>query len=89
MALKLNMGERTRGREPKLPRPLAAPLRGYPADSSGPGYRHSAAHTRSRQCYSAGEVVAFLTLRRLSPPSRKISEFSTNRSTMAVAMVVL
>ena len=30
-----------------------------------------------------------LALRRLSPPSRKISEFSTNRSAMAVAMVVL
>jgi hypothetical protein len=28
-------------------------------------------------------------LRRLSPPSRKISEFSTRRSAMAVAMVVL
>ena len=30
-----------------------------------------------------------LALRRLSPPSRKISEFSTKRSAMAVAMVVL
>ena len=30
-----------------------------------------------------------LALRRLSPPSRKISEFSTSRSAMAVAMVVL
>jgi hypothetical protein len=39
----------TREREPKLPRPLAAPLRGYPAESSGPGYRHSAAPDRSRR----------------------------------------
>ena len=31
----------------------------------------------------------FWALRRLSPPSRKISEFSTSRSAMAVAMVVL
>src|SRR5438477_10875559 len=31
----------------------------------------------------------FLGLRRLSPPSRKTSEFSTRRSAMAVAMVVL
>jgi hypothetical protein len=30
-----------------------------------------------------------LVLRKLSPPSRKISEFSTRRSAMAVAMVVL
>jgi hypothetical protein len=28
-------------------------------------------------------------LRRLSPPSRNISEFSTSRSAIAVAMVVL
>ena len=27
----------------RSPRPWSAPLRGYPADSSGPGYRHSAA----------------------------------------------
>src|SRR5436305_10990600 len=37
--------------------------------------------------HSAGGFV--LVLRRLSPPSRKISEFSTRRSAMAVAMVVL
>jgi len=39
--------------------------------------------------YSAGDVEAFLALRRLSPLRSKISEFSTSRSTMAVAMVVL
>ena len=38
--------------------------------------------------YSVGGV-GFLDLRRLSPPSKKISEFSTSRSAMAVAMVVL
>jgi len=31
----------------------------------------------------------FLALRRLSPPKRKISEFSTRRSAIAVAIVVL
>ncbi|HZO55846.1 MAG TPA: hypothetical protein VFB63_24265 [Bryobacteraceae bacterium] len=30
-----------------------------------------------------------MAFRKLSPPSRKISEFSTRRSAMAVAMVVL
>jgi len=39
--------------------------------------------------YSSGGAEFLLALRRLSPPSRKISEFSTSRSTMAVAMVVL
>jgi hypothetical protein len=34
-------------------------------------------------------VGFLLALRRLSPPSKKISEFSTKRSAMAVAMVVL
>ena len=37
----------------------------------------------------SGDVEPFLALRRLSPPSRRISEFSTSRSTIAVAMVVL
>lgn len=39
--------------------------------------------------YSSGEAEFLAALRRLSPPSRKISEFSTSRSAMAVAMVVL
>jgi len=53
------------------------------------GYHHSAAHDRSRLYYSAGGSGFLLALRRLSPASRKISEFSTSRSAMAVAMVVL
>jgi hypothetical protein len=78
----------TREREPQLPRPLAAPLRGYPPDSSG---RDIATARRLTVAggYSAGDVEPFLALRRLSPPSRKISEFSTSRSTIAVARVVL
>ena len=39
--------------------------------------------------YSSGEVEFLPALRKLSPPSRKISEFSTKRSAIAVAMVVL
>src|ERR1700688_5218548 len=38
---------------------------------------------------AAGEAELLLDLRTLSPPSRKISEFSTRRSAIAVAMVVL
>jgi len=38
--------------------------------------------------YSVGGF-GVLDLRKLSPPSKKISEFSTSRSAMAVAMVVL
>src|SRR5438876_5504823 len=71
------------------PAPPAAPLRGYPADSSVTGYHHSAAPARNRRDQSAGGFGFLLVLRRLSPPSRKISEFSTSRSAMAVAMVVL
>jgi hypothetical protein len=78
---------RTREREPKLPRPLAAPLRGYPPDSSGRDIA-TARRLTVADGYSAGDVEPFLALRRLSPPSRKISEFSTSRSTIAVAMVV-
>jgi hypothetical protein len=37
--------------------------------------------------YSSGEAEFLLALRKLSPPSRKISEFSTGR--LAVAIVVL
>ena len=50
MALKLNIEVRDQsaGAE-SLPRPLAAPLRGYPVDSSDPGYRHSAALDRGRR----------------------------------------
>src|SRR6266550_6966536 len=77
------------GREPKPPPAWAAPLRGYPADSSGPGYRHSAALACCRRNYSAGGFGFLFALRTLSPPSRKISEFSTRRSAIAVAMVVL
>jgi hypothetical protein len=55
------------------------------------GYHHSTAHACCRAHYSAaaGGIDLLLPLRRLSPPSRKISEFSTSRSAIAVAMVVL
>src|SRR5438477_3767734 len=75
------------GRGPEGPAPAAAPLRGYPADSSVRDI------TTARRLLEAGQGAGgfgfLLALRRLSPPSRKISEFSTRRSAMAVAMVVL
>jgi hypothetical protein len=39
--------------------------------------------------HSAGGLGFLLALPKLSPPSKKISEFSTRRSAIAVAMVVL
>ena len=63
-------------------------MRGYPADSSGPGYRTERRMIGGLGDYSSGGAEFLLALRRLSPPSRKISEFSTSRSAI-VAMVVL
>lgn len=45
--------------------------------------------TLSEERYSSDELEFLLALRRLSPPNKKISEFSTKRSAIAVAMVVL
>src|ERR1700722_15079241 len=70
------------------PPPIGSVVVGLAGGFLRPGYRHSAAHDRSRRGYSSGEVEFLPALRRLSPPSRKISEFSTSRSAMAVAMVV-
>ena len=52
------------------------------------GYRTARRLLGAVRNYSTGGF-GFLDLRRLSPPSRNISEFSTSRSAMAVAMVVL
>ena len=52
------------------------------------GYRTVRRLLGADRHYWAGGF-GFLGLRRLSPPSKKISEFSTRRSAMAVAMVVL
>ena len=70
------------------PAPAAAPLRGYPADSS---VRDITTVRRLLEAdnQSAGGFGFLLVLRRLSPPSKKISEFSTSRSAIAVAIVVL
>ena len=85
--------EHREGREQRAgagaPAPIGSAVEGLPGGLLRPGYRHSAAHARSRRNYSAGGLGFLLALRRLSPPSRKISEFSTSRSAMAVAMVVL
>src|SRR5215470_11073619 len=78
-------GER---REPKLPPPRQRRC-GVSRWTPPPGYHHSAARHRSRRYdFSAGGLGS-LGLRRLSPPSRKTSEFSTKRSAIAVAIVVL
>ena len=77
-------------REPKLPRPTGSSVVGLAARLPGAGYHHSAELAGSPAAYSAAGGFGFLfPLRRLSPPSRKISEFSTRRSAIAVAMVVL
>ena len=81
-------GTRQKERELKAPARLGSAVVGLAGGLLRPGYHHSAAHDRSR-LYSAGGSGFLLALRRLSPPSRKISEFSTSRSAMAVAMVVL
>ena len=61
MALKLNMeGRNQRAGAERLPRPLAAPLRGYPVDSSIPGYRHSAAPDRGRREELLGRRIGIL-----------------------------
>jgi hypothetical protein len=66
-------------------------LRGYPADSSARDIvtERRLVWANLADHYSVGGGWLLLPLRRLSPPRRKISEFSTRRSAMAVAMVVL
>jgi hypothetical protein len=68
------------------PRPIGSAVEGFTRRT--PPVR---AIAQSGACWEpaqeAGEL--FFALRKLSPPSRKISEFSTRRSAMAVAMVVL
>ena len=72
------------------PAPVGSAVEGLPGGLLRAGYHHSAALDREPAGnYSAGGFGFLLALRRLSPPSRKISEFSTRRSAMAVAMVVL
>src|SRR5207248_8704287 len=77
-------------REPKPPHPMGSSVVGLARRLPGAGYHHSAELACCPATWSAAGAFGFLLpLRRLSPPSRKISEFSTRRSAMAVAMVVL
>jgi hypothetical protein len=81
-------GESGNEREPKPP-PLVSAVEGLPGGLLRPGISpQRGACSEPAQTYSAGGV-GFLGLRRLSPPNMKISEFSTSRSAIAVAMVVL
>src|ERR1700688_1041650 len=73
----------------RSPPPTGSAVVGLAGGLLRAGYRHSAAHDRRRRNYSPGEAEFLPALRKLSPPSRKISEFSTSRSAMAVAIVVL
>jgi hypothetical protein len=70
------------------PAPIGSAVEGLPGGLLRPGISPQRGACSKPENYAAGDG-GFLALRRLSPPSRKISEFSTNRSTMAVAMVVL
>src|ERR1700740_525032 len=70
-------------------RPIRAPLWSYPPDSSVRGIdtaRRLLCTKPRGYCLGGWSLLA---LRKLSPPSREISEFSTRRSAIAVAMVVL
>src|SRR6185312_11902638 len=87
LALKLNIGERKGGSgnsRPPRQRRCGVSRRTPPSGLSS----QRGASSEPALLLSAGES-GFLGLRRLGPPSRKISEFSTSRSAMAVAMVVL
>ena len=70
------------------PAPIGSAVVGLAGGLLRAGYQ-SQRGAWSGPVYSAGGSGFLLALRRLSPPSRKISEFSTSRSAMAVAMVVL
>src|SRR5580698_2812221 len=71
------------------PAPVVSAVEGLPGGLLRSGISPQRGACSEPAHYSAGEVEALLALRRLSPPNKKISEFSTSRSTMAVAMVVL
>lgn len=73
----------------KTSAPLAAPLRGYPTDSSVWDIATARRLLVAGDCYDSSGELKFLLAFKLSPPSKKISEFSTKRSAIAVAIVVL
>jgi hypothetical protein len=71
------------------PRPAGSAVVGLPGGLLQPGDHHSAAPEKNLTRVQEAGGEAFGALRRLSPSSRKISEFSSRRSAMAAAMVVL
>src|SRR3974390_21017 len=77
-----------REREPGLP-PTVSAVEGLPDGLLRLGISPQRGACLRAGDYSAGGGECLLALRRLSPPSRNTSEFSTRRSAMAVAMVVL
>src|SRR6516165_9817688 len=88
LALKLNIGG-SRSGNPNGSRPIVSAVEGLPGGLLRPGISPQRGACLLPAVYSAGGFGFLLALRTLSPARRKISEFSTNRSAIAVAIVVL
>jgi len=86
----MEVGQDRRSGSSRAPARLGSAVEGLPDGLLRLGISpHCGAWSWPENDYSSGELEFLLALRRLSPPSRKISEFSTSRSAMAVAIVVL
>src|ERR1700756_3310133 len=86
----MRAGKTRRRRSQGSPRSIGSAVEGLPGGLLRSGISpQRGACTLPEGRYSSGELEFLLALRRLSPPSKKISEFSTKRSAIAVAMVVL
>ena len=88
MALKLNIGGSRSGNQ-NGSRPIVSAVEGLPGGLLRPGISPQRGTCLLPAAYSAGGFGFLLALRTLSPARRKISEFSTSRSAIAVAIVVL
>jgi len=82
-------GKRSQVRAPERPQAMVSAVEGLPGGLLRPGISPQRGACSQPAVHAAGGLGFLPALRRLSPPSKKISEFSTNRSAMAVAMVVL
>ena len=76
-------------RAPKRPHAMVSAVEGLPGGLLRPGISPQRGACSQPTDHAAGGFWFLPALRRLSPPNKKISEFSTKRSAMAVAMVVL
>jgi hypothetical protein len=90
LALKLNMEAKGGpGAGAGAPAPIVSAVEGLPGGLLGPGISPQRGARLQPAGHSAGGKGFWFGLRRLSPLRRKTSEFSTRRSAIAVAMVVL